>query len=220
MDDFYSLTVVQLKERLKEKGLPVSGKKADLIARLREEEVESFVPDEKYEIGCAECEATLRVPTDYSGGITCPKCMAKTQVTSPFSTDDGSNLTGIVSDIQGGEDLPPWERGDASDFDFEMGPDGQPFAVKKPFRGDFSWGDYLLGLFGTLAAYVLLIFATPSLFDSLTSTTCGLCFVGIPSLIGGVGWAKGKPGMAVGALTAVVASPTLFIVGCFAIFLG
>ena len=70
----------------------------------------------------------FRWVSDYSGGITCPKCMAKTQVTSPFSTDDGSNLTGIVSDIQGGEDLPPWERGDASDFDFEMGPDGQPFA--------------------------------------------------------------------------------------------
>ncbi len=220
MDDFYSLTVVQLKERLKEKGLPVSGKKADLIARLKEDSGGSFVLGEKYEIECSACPTILRVPCDYSGRITCPKCMTKTQVTSPFSTDDGSNLTGIVSDIQGGEDPPPWEREDASDFDFEMGPDGQTFAVKKPFRGDFSWGDYLLGLFGTLAAYVLLIFATPSLFDALTSTTCGLCFVGIPSLIGGVGWAKGKPGMAVGALTAVVASPTLFIVGCFAIFLG
>ena len=87
MDDLYSMTVAQLKERLKEKGLPVSGKKAELIARLREGDAESFVPDEKYEIECAECETTLRVPTDYSGRITCPKCMTKTQVTSPLSTD-------------------------------------------------------------------------------------------------------------------------------------
>ena len=47
MDELYSMTVAQLKERLKEKGLPVSGKKAELIARLREGEGESFVPDEK-----------------------------------------------------------------------------------------------------------------------------------------------------------------------------
>lgn len=34
--DFESMTVAQLKELLKEEGLPVSGKKADLIARLTE----------------------------------------------------------------------------------------------------------------------------------------------------------------------------------------
>ena len=34
--DYDSMTVVQLKEALKEKGLPVSGKKADLISRLKE----------------------------------------------------------------------------------------------------------------------------------------------------------------------------------------
>ena len=100
MDGLYSMTVAQLKERLKEKGLPVSGKKADLIARLREGEVESFVPDEKYDVGCAKCGTTLRVPTDYSGGITCPNCMTKSQVTSPLSTDDVHNLTGVVSDLQ------------------------------------------------------------------------------------------------------------------------
>ena len=34
--DFESMTVAQLKELLKKEGLPVSGKKADLIARLTE----------------------------------------------------------------------------------------------------------------------------------------------------------------------------------------
>ena len=35
-DDYESMTVAQLKELLKEQGLPVSGKKADLIERLME----------------------------------------------------------------------------------------------------------------------------------------------------------------------------------------
>ena len=111
MDELYSMTVAQLKERLKEEGLPVSGKKAELIARLREGEQESFVPDEKYEIGCAKCGTTLRVPTDYSGGTTCPNCMTKSQVTNQLTTDEESNLTGIVSDLQGtGASLNPWLR--------------------------------------------------------------------------------------------------------------
>ena len=33
-EDYESMTVAQLKELLKEAGLPVSGKKSDLIARL------------------------------------------------------------------------------------------------------------------------------------------------------------------------------------------
>ncbi len=36
MSDYEKMTVAQLKELLKEAGLPVSGKKADLIARLQE----------------------------------------------------------------------------------------------------------------------------------------------------------------------------------------
>ena len=36
MSDYEDMTVAQLKELLKEAGLPVSGKKADLIARLEE----------------------------------------------------------------------------------------------------------------------------------------------------------------------------------------
>ncbi|MDE0574156.1 MAG: SAP domain-containing protein, partial [Candidatus Poseidoniales archaeon] len=38
MSELSDLTVAQLKELLKEAGLPVSGKKADLIVRLEEAE--------------------------------------------------------------------------------------------------------------------------------------------------------------------------------------
>ena len=38
MSEFDNMTVAELKELLKDAGLPVSGKKADLIARLEENE--------------------------------------------------------------------------------------------------------------------------------------------------------------------------------------
>ena len=46
-EDYESMTVAQLKELLKEEGLPVSGKKSDLIARLHEAagETEEMVED-------------------------------------------------------------------------------------------------------------------------------------------------------------------------------
>ena len=39
MSEYDNMTVAELKELLKDAGLPVSGKKADLIARLEEAEV-------------------------------------------------------------------------------------------------------------------------------------------------------------------------------------
>ena len=47
-EDYESMTVAQLKELLKEAGLPVSGKKSDLIARLHEAagETEEMVDDD------------------------------------------------------------------------------------------------------------------------------------------------------------------------------
>ena len=47
-EDYESMTVAQLKELLKEEGLPVSGKKSDLIARLYEAagEAEEMVEDD------------------------------------------------------------------------------------------------------------------------------------------------------------------------------
>ena len=46
MSDYEKMTVAQLKELLKEAGLPVSGKKADLITRL-EENLEESAPVEE-----------------------------------------------------------------------------------------------------------------------------------------------------------------------------
>ncbi len=207
MNDLYSLTVAQLKERLREKGLPVSGKKVELIARLREGTEESFVPDEKYDIGCAKCGTSLRVPTDYSGGITCPNCMTKSQVTSPLSTEEAvPNLTGVVSDMQGAETP---QDSDISDYDFVTGPDGQTYAVKK---SAFTWGDWSIGFCGTTLYFVLSFFF---LFDIANEECCLLLVFGGPTAIGGGGFAAGKPGIGIGAITALVAFPLLFFVGCF-----
>ena len=208
MDDLYSMTVAQLKERLKEEGLPVSGKKAELIARLRGGEQESFVTDEKYEIGCAKCGTTLRVPTDYSGGIACPNCMTKSRVTNQLTTDEESDLTGIVSDLQGTE-TPQHMATD--DYDFVAAPDGQTYAVK---GSAFTWGDWCIGFFGSIGAFVLSFF----LFSEMASGNemcCLLITLGEVGAIGGSGFAAGKPGIGIGAITAVVVLPLIFFVGCF-----
>ncbi len=68
-----SFTVVQLKEKLKQKGLPVSGKKEDLIARLKTGEVAQKT-DEKKIHNCSNCQQVLKVPVDYEGRIKCPTC--------------------------------------------------------------------------------------------------------------------------------------------------
>ena len=209
MDDLYSMTVAQLKERLKEEGLPVSGKKAELIARLRAGEQESFVPDEKYEIGCAKCGTTLRVPTDYSGGITCPNCMTKSQVTNQLTTDEESNLTGIVSDLQGTGASQPVAAGG---YDFVTGPGGQLLAIKK---SGFSWVDWSIGFFGTLASYLVMWVMGSALMMDPSATCCGIMFIAPPSIIGSVGAASGKSGVGIGAMTAFVAIPVIFIGGCF-----
>ena len=69
VDDF---TVNELKEKLREVGLPVSGKKADLVVRLTEYYEKSAWKKSTAE--CVECRATLRFPSDYSGEIQCPRC--------------------------------------------------------------------------------------------------------------------------------------------------
>ena len=48
-DDYESMTVAQLKDLLKEQGLPVSGKKADLIERLAGAAEEDDAPVEETE---------------------------------------------------------------------------------------------------------------------------------------------------------------------------
>ena len=94
-----SLTVVELKQRLREHGVPVSGNKSELISRLeeQEEQEEEFLvldeedttsalikargkkiviekPSEKLEIGCPLCGVKLRYPRNYLGNLNCPSC--------------------------------------------------------------------------------------------------------------------------------------------------
>ena len=66
------LTVNELKQKLREVGLPVSGKKADLIVRLSEHQQESG--EGKSTAECVECGAIMGFPRDYTGKIRCPKC--------------------------------------------------------------------------------------------------------------------------------------------------
>ena len=70
--EFEDLTMIELKTKLREVGLPVSGKKAELVLRLTEFYQESL--EEKLTAECVECQATLRFPADYSGKIQCPRC--------------------------------------------------------------------------------------------------------------------------------------------------
>ena len=62
-EDYESMTVAQLKELLKEQGLPVSRKKSDLIARLQEaaggdEEIEDVIDEAPAEEADAEDDDT------------------------------------------------------------------------------------------------------------------------------------------------------------------
>ena len=45
MSDYENMTVAELKQLLKDAGLPVSGKKADLISRLEESSEEPVVEE-------------------------------------------------------------------------------------------------------------------------------------------------------------------------------
>ncbi len=76
--DYESLTVIQLKEKLKEEGLPISGKKDVLISRLKEHH--ESAPNEKFSAECVNCKSNLRFPSEYSGRIRCPNCQTVHQV--------------------------------------------------------------------------------------------------------------------------------------------
>ena len=72
-DNLSSFTVVELKGKLKQKGLAVSGKKEDLIARLKTEEVAQKT-GEKQIHNCSNCQQVLKTPVGYEGRIKCPTC--------------------------------------------------------------------------------------------------------------------------------------------------
>lgn len=89
MDDLDSLTVVELKERLRAEAKKVSGTKKELILRLKGRESETFLELEegiqnpqssrpgtlsKKQVFCSYCQQILNVPVGYEGAIKCPVC--------------------------------------------------------------------------------------------------------------------------------------------------
>jgi hypothetical protein len=79
-EDFSSLTVLELKAKLKERGLTVSGKKADLITRLN---TKKEIPQaETYIHNCHNCKQKLNIPVGYEGRIKCPSCDVSTSIST------------------------------------------------------------------------------------------------------------------------------------------
>ncbi|MDP6870408.1 MAG: SAP domain-containing protein [Candidatus Poseidoniaceae archaeon] len=73
MKDLSSLTVLKLKELLRERNLPISGTKSELISRLKDIDNDSE-DSNSVEVDCKECGTTLSLPPDYSGRARCPTC--------------------------------------------------------------------------------------------------------------------------------------------------
>ena len=117
MVDFNSLTVVELKQLLREQELSLSGNKSELISRL-EEHKEEFIAideeetvnitikrprkvstektDDKIETDCRFCKATLRYPSGYNGALTCPKCKHKFKVKTNSSGSILANFSLVI----------------------------------------------------------------------------------------------------------------------------
>ena len=89
MDGLDSLTVVELKNRLRADGNKVSGAKKELILRLRRQKSETFLEFgeeeknpassqpgalSKKQIPCSYCQQILNVPEGYEGALACPVC--------------------------------------------------------------------------------------------------------------------------------------------------
>lgn len=94
--DFEAMTVVALKEALRDQGLPVSGRKADLVERLAAAESAPLAPSSAtggpapdaptpatqpqavqlgtVEVVCASCGQHLSLPASHQGRFQCPTC--------------------------------------------------------------------------------------------------------------------------------------------------
>jgi LSD1 subclass zinc finger protein len=104
MDELDSLSVVEIKQLLRKKGLRVSGKKSELIARLSASEEKFLAFDEgeitapvsgsiqekstgasvqKRHTSCSSCRAVLKYPSNYLGMVTCPQCKHTFEINLP-----------------------------------------------------------------------------------------------------------------------------------------
>lgn len=95
-DALEDLTVAQLKALLRDRGLPVSGNKSELIERLWGSESrqvgasehqgdgdslqETKSSEKKTQFRCRVCNALLAVPSEYTGDVECPTCKARQPV--------------------------------------------------------------------------------------------------------------------------------------------
>ena len=105
--NYDGLTVADLKEVLRERGLPVSGAKGVLIARLQDHDARSAaavqpseapsdatevydalqVKEGKVKFRCRVCGVLLAVPPGYKGKVECPACKTQQPVPKPSTLD-------------------------------------------------------------------------------------------------------------------------------------
>ena len=76
---FEEMTVAELKEALKERGLVRSGNKSELIQRLVEHETPNTneSTEGNVEFDCPNCRSRLQIPASFEGSIICPTCSTK-----------------------------------------------------------------------------------------------------------------------------------------------
>ena len=76
---FEEMTVAELKEALKERGLVRSGNKSELIQRLVENETPNTneSTEGNVEFDCPNCRSRLQVPASFEGSIICPNLFNK-----------------------------------------------------------------------------------------------------------------------------------------------
>ena len=79
-------TVSNLKDELRERGLPISGNKSLLIERLTHDDEELNQQEKKFEFQCASCESILRIPATHKGKVKCPSCGEIQQINASKKT--------------------------------------------------------------------------------------------------------------------------------------
>lgn len=224
MASLESLTVAELKLQLRAKGLPVSGKKSELIARLissqedegEGEEEELFLEDEdepsqqdstddSLEVGCPSCGELLSVPSDYSGRAKCPDCdyvfVVSDNTESPAAS---ATLSGKVSAGEYEEFKP------SAGQKFVMGPDGEMIEVVP-----FNWLYFLVGVFGPYL--VMGVFYLMAVFSESYDVLLVGYWVGPISGISAAvyGFVNGNKALGIGALIGTIVVPLIGIAACF-----
>lgn len=112
---YNDLTVVELKELLKSKNLPVSGTKSILIDRLENSDInknkknESKVSEKKVKFTCSQCSTKLKIPISYKGKIKCPVCSFEQEVNgeeiNELNLKEDLDISNILSFISSGSQI-------------------------------------------------------------------------------------------------------------------